>query len=65
VEDKILSFFICHRIPEVDRVYWFRRVEELRKIYAQRQQYLNPINGKKNVYDLKQIERIQAKIKEF
>jgi Ni,Fe-hydrogenase III large subunit len=32
---------------------------------AQRQQYLNPINGKKNVYDLKQIEGIQAKIKEL
>jgi site-specific recombinase XerD len=65
VEDKILNFFICHKIPEVDRVYWFRRVEELRKIYAQRQQYLNPINGRKNVYDLKQIEGIQAKIKEL
>jgi hypothetical protein len=65
VEDKILNFFICHKIPEVDRVYWFRRVEELRKIYAQRQQYLNPINGKKNVCDLKQIEGIQAKIKEL
>jgi site-specific recombinase XerD len=34
VEDKILNFFICHKIPEVDRVYWFRRVEELRKIYG-------------------------------
>lgn len=65
VEDKILNFFVCHKIPEVDRVYWFRRVEELRKIYTQRQQYLNPINGKKNVYDLKQIEGIQAKIKDL
>lgn len=58
VEDKILNFFICHKIPEVDRVYWFRKVDELRKIYAQRQQYLNPINGKKNVYDSKTNRRI-------
>jgi integrase len=65
VEDKILNFFICHKIPEVDRVYWFRRVEELRKIYSLRQQYLNPINGKRKVYDLKKLEDIQAKIKEL
>jgi len=32
VEDKIVNFFVCHKIPDVDRVYWFRRVEELRKI---------------------------------
>jgi len=36
VEDKIVNFFVCHKIPDVDRVYWFRRIEELRKIYAER-----------------------------
>jgi hypothetical protein len=45
VEDKIKSFLICHKLPEVARVYWFRRVEELREIYIQIQQYLNPVKG--------------------
>lgn len=46
-------------------MYWSRRVEELRRIYAERQQYLNPINGKRRVYDLKKLEDIKAKIKEL
>ena len=65
VEDKIVNFFIGHKIPDVDRVYWVRRDEELRKIYAERQQYLNPINGKRNTFDLKTLEGINAKIKEM
>jgi hypothetical protein len=65
VEDKIINFLVCHKISEVDRVYWSRRVEELRRIYAERQQYLNPINGKRRVYDLKKLEDIKAKIKEL
>jgi len=65
VEDKIVNFFVCHKIPDVDRVYWFRRVEELRKIYAERQQYLNPINGKRPVFDPKQMEDIINKIKDM
>jgi site-specific recombinase XerD len=32
VEDKIVNFFIGHKIPDVDRVYWYRRIEKLRKI---------------------------------
>jgi len=63
VEDKIVNFLTCHKISEVDRVYWFRRVEELRKIYAQRQQYLNPVNGNKPAFDLKKFDGIIAKIK--
>ena len=63
VEDKIVNFLTCHKVSEVDRVYWFRRVEELRKIYAQRQQYLNPINGYKPAFDLKKFDGIIAKIK--
>jgi integrase len=65
VEDKIVNFFVCHKIPDVDRVYWFRRIEELRKIYSERQQYLNPINGKKPVFDPKQMKDIIAKIKDM
>ncbi|HIH98157.1 MAG TPA: site-specific integrase, partial [Thermoplasmata archaeon] len=56
VEDKIINFFICHKIPDIDRVYWSRRVEQLRKIYEERQQYLNPINGKKHTFDLKKLK---------
>lgn len=65
VEDKIINFFICHKIPDIDRVYWFRRVEELRKIYVERQQYLNPINGKKPVFNPKQMKDIVDKIKDM
>ena len=63
VKEVIENFFICHKIPDIDRVYWFRRVEELRKIYSERQQYLNPINGKKPIFDPKQMEDIINKIK--
>jgi integrase len=61
VEDKIVNFFIGHKIPDVDRVYWFRRVEELRKIYAERQQHLNPNNNKRD-FDLNKLEDLKAKI---
>ncbi|MEM2704789.1 MAG: tyrosine-type recombinase/integrase [Candidatus Bathyarchaeia archaeon] len=64
VEDKIVNFFIGHKIPEVDRVYWFRRVEELRKIYAERQQHLNPFNQQQE-FDLNKLEDIKAKIEEL
>ena len=64
VEDKIVNFFIGHKIPEVDRVYWDRRVEELRKIYADRQQHLNPFNQKRE-FDLNKLEDIKAKIDEL
>jgi len=37
----------------------------LRKIYAQRQQYLNPINGKRTIFDPKQMEDIINKIKDM
>jgi len=63
-EDKIVNFFIGHKIPDVDSVYWFRRVEELRKIYEERQQHLNPINQKRE-YDLNKLEGLKAKIEEL
>ena len=63
MEDKIVNFLTCHKLSEVDCVYWNRRVDTLRRIYAERQQYLNPINGKKKHFDLKQIKGIIAKIK--
>jgi len=65
VEDKIINFLTCHKINDVDSVYWNRRVEELRRIYKERQQYLNPINGDKKHYNLEEIKDIQAKIKDM
>lgn len=64
VEDKIINFLTCHKISEVDRVYWSRRVEQLRSIYAQRQQYLNPISLKRE-YDLNKLKDIKAKIRDL
>jgi site-specific recombinase XerD len=63
MEDKIVNFLTCHKISEIDCVYWNRRVDALRRIYAERQQYVNPINGKKKHFDLKQVKGILAKIK--
>jgi site-specific recombinase XerD len=65
MEDKIVNFLTCHKLSEVDCVYWNRRVDTLRKIYSERQQYLNPINGKKKYFDLKQIKGIIDKIKDL
>ena len=65
VEDKIVNFLTCHKISEVDCVYWNRRIDQLRRIYAERQQYLNPINGRRKHYDLRQIKGIIAKIKDI
>lgn len=64
IEDRIVDFFLCHKIPEVDCVYWNRRIDQLRKIYAERQQYVNPINDGKKHFDLKQVKGIIAKIKD-
>ena len=64
VQDKVVDFFVGHAVTEIDRVYWARRVEELRKIYADRQQHLNPISLKQE-YDLSKIEGLQAKISEL
>lgn len=65
VEDKIINFLTCHKISDVDSVYWNRRIDSLREIYAERQQYLNPINGDKRHYNLEEIKGIQDKIKDL
>ena len=65
VEDKIINFLTCHKISDVDAVYWNRRVDTLRRIYADRQKYLNPINGKKRHYNLREIKGIQKKIQDI
>ncbi|MGQ9611181.1 MAG: tyrosine-type recombinase/integrase [bacterium] len=65
VEDKIINFLTCHKISDVDSVYWNRRIEELRRIYNERQQYLNPINGDKRHYNLEEIKDIQSKIQDM
>lgn len=64
VEDKVVNFFIGHKIPEIDRVYWARRIDDLRKIYSDRQQHLNPLSIKQE-YDLSKIEGLLAKIGEL
>lgn len=40
------------------------RIDELRNIYAQKQQYLNPINHKRE-YGLNKLKDIKANIKEL
>ncbi len=60
VKDKVVNFFIGHEIPEVDRVYWFREVEDLGEIYRQREKFLNPIFGTQ-YGDLKKIEDLIRK----
>ena len=65
MEDKIVNFLTCHKISEVDCVYWNRRVDTLRRIYAERQQYVNLINDKKKHFDMKQMKGILAKIKDL
>jgi integrase/recombinase XerD len=37
VEDKIINFLTCHKISDVDSVYWNRRTDALREIYNERQ----------------------------
>lgn len=64
VEDKIVNFFIGHKIPEVDRVYWIRRVEELREIYRQREKFLNPYSAGKEE-ELRKLEDVIKKVKEL
>ncbi|MDG6218120.1 MAG: site-specific integrase [Candidatus Thermoplasmatota archaeon] len=63
MEDKIVNFLTCHKISEVDSVYWNRRVDTLRRLYADRQQFLNPLHGEKNCFDLKKMNGIIGKIK--
>lgn len=65
VEDKIINFLTCHKISDVDSVYWNRRIDALREIYNERQQYLNPINGDKKHYNLEEIKDIQSKINDM
>lgn len=64
VEDKIVNFFIGHKIPEVDRVYWSRRIEDLRKIYSDREQHLDPLNHRRE-YHFNKLEDLKAKIEEL
>ena len=66
VEDKMVNFFTCHKIPEVDLVYWSRRVEDLREIYREREKFLNPISSKQGRASPEEIDqKIEEKLKEF
>ncbi len=66
VEDKMVNFFTCHKIPEVDLVYWSRRIEDLREIYMEREKFLNPISSKQGRPSPEEVDlRIEEKFKEF
>ncbi len=61
----LLLLLTCHKISDVDSVYWNRRIDDLRNIYNERQQYINPVNGDKRHYNLKEVKGIQDKIKDM
>ena len=65
VEDRIVDFFLCHKIPEVDRVYWIRRTEELRNIYRVREKYLNPLTGAQSQKDIEEMKRLKERIEKL
>jgi site-specific recombinase XerD len=64
VQDKIVDFFVCHKISEVDRVYWERRVEELRRIYSEHQHFLNPLNQEPE-YSLNDFKDLKEEVLEL
>ncbi|MEA2096133.1 MAG: site-specific integrase [Candidatus Cloacimonadota bacterium] len=65
IEDRIVDFFLCHKIPEVDRVYWIRRVEELRDIYRVREKYLNPLTGVQTRKDIEEMKRLKERVEKL
>ena len=65
IEDRIVDFFLCHKIPEVDRVYWIRRAEELRDIYRVREKYLNPLTGVQTRKDIEEMKRLKERVEKL
>lgn len=65
VQDKVVDFMSCHKLTEIERVYWERRTDELREIYRQRERYLNPISASSSKQNIEDIKSLQAKIGEF
>lgn len=64
VQDKVINYFLGHAIPEVDSVYWSRRVEELRRVYAENERYLNPVSTK-TLAEISSFKEMKRKIKEL
>jgi len=64
-EDKIVNFMSCHKISEVDSVYWNRRVDELRAIYRQREKFLNPISASSSKQTIEDMKTMQARMEEL
>lgn len=65
VQDKVVDFLSCHKLSEIERVYWERRVDELREIYRQRERYLNPISASSSKQTVEDIKSLQTRIEEL
>lgn len=64
-QDQVVDFMSCHKITEIEGVYWERRVDELREIYRQRERYLNHLSGTVSKQNLEDIKSLQTKIEEL
>jgi len=66
MEDRIVDFFMCHKVSQVNLSYWQRRVEQLREEYRKREKFLNPISGTSSKPSTDEIEElVEDKLKRF
>ncbi|KXB02928.1 hypothetical protein AKJ45_03060, partial [candidate division MSBL1 archaeon SCGC-AAA261F19] len=64
MEDRIVDFFMCHKVSPVDLSYWQRRVDQLREEYRKREKFLNPISGAPSKPSTEEIEElVESKLK--
>lgn len=64
VQNIVIDFFVGNAMPEIDRVFWSKRTEELRQIYGDNQQHLNPSSIKNNI-DFSKVDELKAKIEQL
>ena len=62
MEDRVVDFFLCHKIHEVYRVYWKRRTEELRNIYRVREKHLNPLTSSQSQKDIEEMKKLSERV---
>lgn len=66
IEDRIVDFFMCHKVSQVDLSYWQKRVDQLRGEYRKREKFLNPISGTPSKPSTSEIEDlIDNKLEKF